>query len=171
MVKYKLIKCYPNSPKLGSVIMDTNPNNGAQDMWFEESWGKGGSQSFMLPKSTNPEKYPEFWEEVKEPLFITTDGVKIYSEDHAWIVYDNFTLSEGVFFTKVKMFDSLKYFSTKEKAESYIKENKPVYSKKQLLDKIEEIYKKLSIEFEFDSRATVVNYCLHTLRKEMGGEW
>ncbi len=29
MVKYKLIKEYPNSPKIGSIIQNTNPVNGA----------------------------------------------------------------------------------------------------------------------------------------------
>lgn len=64
--KYKLIKEYPNSPKLGSIIVDTNPNNGATDCWFSDNWGKPGSTAFFIPRSTNPEKHPEFWEEIVE---------------------------------------------------------------------------------------------------------
>ena len=48
MVKYKLIKEYPNSPKVGSIIQDTNPVNGAKDAWFEENWGKTNKLSFKL---------------------------------------------------------------------------------------------------------------------------
>lgn len=181
MVKYKLIKCCPNSPKLGSIIMDTNPNNGTQDMWFEENWGKGGSQSFMLSKSTNPEKYPEFWEKIeeKQPLFITEDGKEIFEDSDVWWVRTTF---EDKTFCDDKPFEyglfnrdwntrskSLRYkwFSTKEAAEKWIEENKPVYSKKQILNKIEEIYRKLSIEFLSDNRISVVNYCLRSLRDEI----
>lgn len=64
--KYKLIKEYPNSPKLGSIIIDINPVNGAKDCWYDENWCKAGVKSFLLPKSTNPENHPEFWELVKE---------------------------------------------------------------------------------------------------------
>ena len=67
MRKFKLIKEYPGSPKLGSIIKDTNPNNGAQDAWFSDNWGEVGNKgAFFISKSTCPENYPEFWEEVKE---------------------------------------------------------------------------------------------------------
>lgn len=64
--KYKLIKEYPNSPKLGSVIIDTSPSNGAKDCWFSENWCKPGVAEFFLPRSTNPENHPEFWELMKK---------------------------------------------------------------------------------------------------------
>ena len=70
MVKYKLIKEYPGSPKLGSIIQDTNPVNGAKDSWFEENWCKLGKTSFILGKNLHPENYPKFWEEIKENEFL-----------------------------------------------------------------------------------------------------
>lgn len=65
--KYKLIKKYPGSKKLGTIVVDTNINNGAKDAYFSENWGKVNSGSaFFIGKQHNCENQPEFWEEVKE---------------------------------------------------------------------------------------------------------
>ena len=66
MKKYELVAEYPGSPKLGSIIQDTNPNNGAKDSWFSEDWGKQGKLAFKLGINLQPEKYPEFWKEIEE---------------------------------------------------------------------------------------------------------
>jgi hypothetical protein len=52
--KYKLIKCYPNSPELGIVVTLKE-----KDMCESESW------LFAL-KISEIENYPEFWEKVVE---------------------------------------------------------------------------------------------------------
>lgn len=108
--KYKLIKEYPNSPKLGSVIIDTNPNNGAKDCWFSEDWGKSGSKAFFIPRSTNPEKHPEFWELVKEKEWEVLDknkktyftyveetllSIKRLSDNEVFSIGDKCNLSNG----------------------------------------------------------------------------
>lgn len=136
MRKYKLIKYYPNSPKLGSIIVDTNPGNGANDAWFEENWGKLGKISFLLPKSFKPEDFPEFWEEIKSKplLFITEDDVKIFEGDIYWYAsstlntvkeciahsYTDAARGRGDQYNK-------KYFSTKQAAEDYIAKNKVLF--------------------------------------------
>lgn len=100
--KFKLIKEYPGSPKLGSIIMDTNPNNGAKDSWFEENWGKVDKLSFKLGISTEPEKYPEFWEEIKdkeyEVLKIKYNDSETYAElcvDGTYCYIGNIKKREG----------------------------------------------------------------------------
>lgn len=212
MRKFKLIKTYPNSPKLGCVVIDVNPNNGATDAYFSENWGelnnKGG---FFIARYHKCEENPDFWEEVKEveklcvPIgtkFICNLGTEVYTldrinpnktsvvitwEDKNQFTYDikivNKYFSEGtwriyvekpvLFFTEDEVAiyrdsevwcvrvdipesnskdkqwdiykydgkwesrsesDSYKWFSTKKLATEYIEENKPIYSKKQVLD-------------------------------------
>ena len=75
MRKFKLIKEYPGSPKLGSIIKDTNPNNRSQDAWFSDNWGEvGNKEAFFISKSTCPENYPEFWEEIVEKDYEILSG-------------------------------------------------------------------------------------------------
>ena len=110
--KYKLIKEYPNSPKLGSVIIDTNPNNGAKDCWFSEDWGKSGSKAFFIPRSTNPEKHPEFWELVKEKEW---EIVQQELNVKAAFLYDGFTIKS------IRRLSDNEVFSTGDKIEhSYL---------------------------------------------------
>ena len=40
MNSYELIETYPGSPGLGTIVVDTNINNGAKDGYFSENWGK-----------------------------------------------------------------------------------------------------------------------------------
>lgn len=67
MVKYRLIKQYPGSPKLGTIVVDTNINNGAKDAYFSENWGKPNSgTAFFIGKNHDCENQPEFWEKVED---------------------------------------------------------------------------------------------------------
>lgn len=67
MRKFKLIKTYPNSPKLGCIVVDTNPNNGATDAYFSENWGEPNNKGgFFIARHHKCEENPEFWEEIKE---------------------------------------------------------------------------------------------------------
>ena len=67
MRKFKLIKLYPGSPKLGATVVDTNINNGAKDAYFSENWGKSNSASaFIIGKNHDCENQPEFWQEIVE---------------------------------------------------------------------------------------------------------
>lgn len=53
MKKYKLIKIFPGSPSLGTIIEDTG--QGSYKMNNSQYYGK-----------INIENYPEFWEEIIE---------------------------------------------------------------------------------------------------------
>ena len=67
MVKYRLIREYPGSPKLGTIVVDTNINNGAKDAYFSENWGKPNSgTAFFIGKNHDCENQPEFWKKVED---------------------------------------------------------------------------------------------------------
>lgn len=121
MKKYKLIKEYPYSPEVGIIVSELNGYNLCNVI----------------------KDYPEFWQEVKEPLFITEDGVRLYDLTErvfgvcpkgSWET--NYYSGDGI---PLEILDfSLnkvwKYFSTKGAAEQWIRENKPRFSEKQVLD-------------------------------------
>jgi len=69
----------------------------------------------------------------KIPLLITEDGEELFGGDSYYRVLGDFTLSR---FHINKPFSNshtgAKFFSTKEKAEEYIKQNKPIFSLKDL---------------------------------------
>jgi len=69
----------------------------------------------------------------KIPLLITEDGEELFGGDSYYRVLGDFTLSR---FHINKTFSNshtgAKFFSTKEKAEEYIKQNKPIFSLKDL---------------------------------------
>jgi len=69
-----------------------------------------------------------------EHLFITEDNVTICKGDEYWFVADcdpPYTAIAGSYSGKDK---DHKYFSTKAKAQEYIDNNKPMYSKQQIKD-------------------------------------
>lgn len=136
---YKLIKQYPGSPRLGAVITDTNPVNGAKDSWFDINWCKPDYPSFKLGKDLHPENYPEFWEKVKEPLFVTEDGKEVFDYSQlVKIVTGEFNIQSVPAESIVS--DNVKYkfvFSNLEAAEKWIEQNKPVFSRKQVLEAID----------------------------------
>lgn len=134
--KYKLIKVYPGSPKLGSVITDTNPNNEAKDSWFDINWCKSNHNSFKLPLSLYPEKYPEFWELI-EPVTTTEDGylIKCVGDDPIFIVNKEiFTISEVPYYRIYFYNKTNKYvfFKLYESANSWVNSNKFKYSQNQI---------------------------------------
>lgn len=81
-------------------------------------------------------------EHYKEPILITEDGVEIFKGDIHWrliaVIKENRTLTfleksdeKGAFPYRG---GGGKFFSTKEAAEKYLNENKPMYSKKEVID-------------------------------------
>jgi hypothetical protein len=74
-------------------------------------------------------------EKVKEPIFVTKDGVDIYPKmvywcvniaEHLWSLFEQ-TANE-----RTRLNKTVKAFSTKERAQGYIDSNKPKYSDIQL---------------------------------------
>lgn len=101
MKKYKLIKTYPGSPCFGAEIIEAADIRGRyfikrSDIWF----------------INNPEKYPEFWEEVIEKnyeiLSYTHNGSKhIWKKDSQ--LKDTFCLEDGEISSFTELKDILKY--------------------------------------------------------------
>jgi hypothetical protein len=78
----------------------------------------------------------EYDKQNREPILTTEDGVEIFEGDRVDYVtvqlYSNFTFTTKGFMPK----EHIRYFSTKEKAQEYIDNNKPVFSKQQVRDAI-----------------------------------
>lgn len=128
MKRYKLIREYPGSPKLNTIV--------------EEHKTK---KSLFVSKCNfainHPYYFPEFWEEidnnfilpVKQPLFTTEDGVDIFEGDEFYSTHKD-GLGSILKYTGHSLENASKKqkdfvdFSTKEKAEEYILMNKPVLS-------------------------------------------
>ena len=123
MKQYKLIKEYPGSPKLGTIV------NHVKGWGSYESYFDGD----LVYSTYAIENYPEFWQEIKEPLFTTEDGVNLYEGDHYYAVYSTW-LYDRIYLTPGNpvIFKHTKNFSTKEKAEKYINKNKAKYSEKDI---------------------------------------
>ena len=84
----------------------------------------------------------DFIKHHRKPLFITKDGVDIYEGDEFWFVFKSRfhkpLLKIAQNSLKYIDFDTYNYFSTKEKAEEWIEENKPKYSKAHIKEAIRE---------------------------------
>ena len=143
MTKYKLIKEYPGSPKLNTIV--------------EEHKTK---KSLFVSKCNfainHPYYFPEFWEEivekVKQPLLTTEDGVDIYEGDVFYSTRKN-GLGSILKYTGHPLENASKKnedfvdFSTKEKAEEYILMNKPVLSLSDVWDHLSIKNRKLITSF------------------------
>jgi hypothetical protein len=83
-----------------------------------------------------PSEWPEFFEEVKDPLFVTEDGVNVLDKDQT--LYG--VCPTGAWDTWRQQYKYIggtgrvnnKWFSTLEARDKYIDENKPRYSKKEI---------------------------------------
>lgn len=149
-MKYRLMKEYPSSPSLGVIV--------------EEVGGlmmKDINSNFHIHRVFVKE-YPEFWEEVKELLFTTTDGKKIKEGDEYFSVvsyysdWSDFIYPKGLYKMTVeknvasfhKCMQTSPSFSSKEAAEKYIEENKPQFSLKQVISILKGFDKEIN-EFEW----------------------
>ena len=127
MRKFKLIKCYP-----GSLPIGTEVNYSEEHKIYNYN---GGNFYSELPKH-QVENLPEFWKEVKEPIFISDDGVEMFKGDNVYFVV-NFELSTMIYVVNdwfKTATPDYKRFSTKEAALKYIDLNKPKYSKSDVIE-------------------------------------
>lgn len=118
-MKYRVIKSFPSikkSYKVGDIISE----NGHSDM------------------TSIAKDWPEYFEEVKERLFVANDGAEIYKGDSYFLVRKDLTIfkEEPNHLQYGNPFPCIS-FSTREAAEKYIDENKPMYSKKQIKEALE----------------------------------
>lgn len=111
MAKYKLIKPYPGSPDLGTIVEN-------QDSLRSYFFKRGNNTICVLKEHV--EDNPEYWEKVNENLW----WVVFTKEDTIFESYYPYRLETCVY----KAQDSRQYFKTKEEAEEYILYNKPCLS-------------------------------------------
>jgi len=85
MKQYKLIKTFPGSPELGTIVENKNGS-----IYFPQTKETLSSTelNYFDKIITN---HPEFWEEVveKEVVFKTEDGVDVYENDTVFAVENN----------------------------------------------------------------------------------
>lgn len=129
-MKYKIIKKFPNPNKeyqVGEIIT----KNGYRGVWeIAENW-------------------PEFFEEVKDKLFTTEDGLDIYKGDNCFAVNrTTYSAQYGEYYGDSP--EALVYFANMPNAEKWIDENKPMYSKKQIKDALKKISNYYSDSFIID---------------------
>ena len=157
MKRYKLITKYPSLPKTMEV--------GFEVEWSQDLNRYHHALTLDLFSKADVENFPEFWEE-KEPLITSYDGVEIYEGGTYWFVWDkkrsnhegingealtphkvtDATLVEGASWTSLA-----KYFSTEEKAIEYVRQNKPIFSLKDLAEIMEGNFTKSIKELLKDS--------------------
>lgn len=112
MMKYKLIKEYPGSPELGTVVEE-----------------KCKTSNFYMFNSnavlrSHVEDNPKYWEKVNENLWYVVsnrdyqEGNMLFQEWFIYSIETCFPKDNGV----------LLYFKTKEEAEEYVFYNKPCLS-------------------------------------------
>lgn len=140
MKRFKLIKEYPGFKGDIGVIATQIDNSHCQIDSDEKDL-----DLYMIDYFTS---FPENWQEIKEPLFVTEDGKEffelngnIYEVSLPSYSYSGFLdLSDYgkldfEYIIKIRS-NNKKYFSSKEALGKWIDENKPVFSKKQLRDVI-----------------------------------
>ena len=118
MRKYRLVKTYPGSPELG---YEPKFNNNGED------WN---TPNMLIVADCKD--FPEFWEEIKEPLFVTEDGVDVFKYDYFYYVSKYGICYKGYARELSATNKEFKYFSTPEAAKKYIDQNKPKFSVKDI---------------------------------------
>ena len=123
-MRYKLIKLFPGSPENIGDIIPTNEIYSA----------------IFFGKDEKIKDWPEYFELIKYPLFVTFDGVRIFENSTPiWRVdCDDFDMDCSRCDEVVSDY-RFKYFSCEKSANEWIAENMPKFSKKQLNDAIESI--------------------------------
>jgi len=124
-MNYKCTHNYPGGPDVGYISKPhkVQPKTDENCHYYNHNW-------------FNPKLYPEFWEKVDDTiLFTTVDGVNLIKGDKCYGVGYDFSL--WTYFVdnpyNKDYLVSHKIFSTQQKASNYIHENKPQYSKKDIL--------------------------------------
>lgn len=122
MKKYKLIKEYPDSQPKGTVFVAENEINAV--------FRKEGDNVIIYWDVI--EKFSEYFEEVKEPIFVSADGIDMFEGDSYYVPQVNINNELIGNYVEVKADDYCKAgatkFSTKELAQEYIDNNQLKYS-------------------------------------------
>lgn len=130
MRKFRLLREYPGSPKLGTIV-EKDERYGSHIYKYIESNSNFGVLKYHV------EGNPEYWEEVIENKFMVSTK---YS-----YAYEVYTVSPGF---KGKEHEHL--FDTKEAAEEFIFNHKPCLSYSDLIWNFSENTKKNRLEVDID---------------------
>lgn len=120
MKKYKLLKTYPGIYlNVGDIVVEK-----IAGLYFSEHCNG------VTVRGDYVEKFPEFWKEMKEynAVFISEDGLMIFDGQTVYTVFNNYKIMPQQVFVGMKLFENLKYFSTKKAAENYVRCNFPCMS-------------------------------------------
>ena len=131
-MKYKLIKEYPGSPELGTMVEGDNKCN--------FSYSRNSRQLCVL--NSHVENNPEYWEKVEENIW----WVVFTKEDTIFESYYPYCLETSVFKTQ----DSRQYFKTKKEAEEFVIDNKPCLSYADVMWNFQENTKKNIVSIHKD---------------------
>ena len=106
MKKYKTIKEFPDSPPVGTILYSTD-----EGYFYIES----SRENFVYSKFgiNNKEFFAPY-------LFTTEDGVDIYLGDTVWFTGVGNHVQEVKLLNETFATHTIKYFSTKEKAQEYL---------------------------------------------------
>lgn len=124
MKNYKLKQWYPSLHKdwvVGDIVIP---------------WGKQEDYYHIPNKSTTifkkeVENNPDFWELVKEPLFITEDGVNLFDLcQTVYLIHPKTFIKQTRYlgFFSTNDLDNNKLFYNESNADEYIWRNKPLFS-------------------------------------------
>ena len=118
MKKYKLIKEYPGSPELGTIV------EGKSSDGKNYSFSMLGGRVYVI--KYHVEDNPEYWEEVNENNYMVSLTDMAFR--NAWEVIEVRSIN-------YKETDSKKFFKTEEEAEHFILYNKPCLSMHDILER------------------------------------
>jgi hypothetical protein len=110
-MKYKLIKEYPGSPNLGTIVEKEQSSKS----YFYRSGNKN-----LCVLNNHVEDNSEYWEKVNDNLW----WVVFTKKDTLFNPYELYLIETYVYVAN----DSREYFKTKEEAENFILYNKPCLS-------------------------------------------
>jgi len=110
-MKYKLIKEYPGSPELGTIV-EKEPSSKS---YFYRSGNKN-----LCILNNHVEDNPEYWEKVNDNLW----WIVFTKKDTVFNPYEPYLIETCLYQSN----DSRQYFKTKEEAEEFILDNKPCLS-------------------------------------------
>ena len=142
MKKFKLKKWYPSLLKdvrVGDIITENGQHY------------KGVTYKCISYRVEIWQLHPDFWEliEEEEPLFITEDGVEIFSGQTCFYIDIKFN-KRALFALDSELAEGVKTFKHESNADQYIWKNKPVFSYEDFMKwgnvPYERVIKKLAME-------------------------
>ena len=133
-MKYKLIKEYPGSPELGTVVEKTLRS---ETNFF---YTIGNKRICVL--NSHVEDNPEYWEKVNDNLW----WVVFIEKDNLFNPYKPYLIETCLYQSN----DSRHYFKTREDAEEFIIDNKPCLNYTDIMWNFQEDTKKKTLSIHKD---------------------